>query len=289
MAELRTTLTLSWRIVLTNVAQNTLTTSDVMMMGWFGPTGWPPAPSARALFRLPDLRDRPDDCDLSMIASELGRNAIPSATCARLVRQGLWTAVAMTLPIWVILWHGKRSCSPSARSPRLAAETAGHHPRALQWGSSAVPRLPGPALVRCRPRRPLGLGDRPPAPPRQRRRRLVPDARPFGLPQLGLAGAGIATALSTPSCSWASSSSSASIANAAVPSVRPVLARRLGALPALWRIGLPIGLTLAFEVTVSMRPRSSWAASAGRSSPLMRSRCRSHRSASGADGASARP
>ena len=37
-AELRATLSLSWPIILTNLAQSALMTSDVILMGWLGPS-----------------------------------------------------------------------------------------------------------------------------------------------------------------------------------------------------------------------------------------------------------
>jgi MATE family multidrug resistance protein len=36
IAELRATLSLGWPLILTNVAQNALMTSDVILMGWLG-------------------------------------------------------------------------------------------------------------------------------------------------------------------------------------------------------------------------------------------------------------
>ena len=59
-AEFRATLALAWPLVLTNLSQIALATTDVIMMGWLGP-GCARRRRARRQpqFRLPDLRHRP--------------------------------------------------------------------------------------------------------------------------------------------------------------------------------------------------------------------------------------
>jgi MATE family multidrug resistance protein len=51
----------------------------------------------------------------------------------RTVRQGLWAAVLISLPIWLLLWNGETILLAMGQEPALAAE-AGAYLRALQWG-----------------------------------------------------------------------------------------------------------------------------------------------------------
>ena len=73
----------------------------------------------------------------------------------------------------------------------------------------------------------------------------------LGLPELGLVGAGYGTVISSTFMFVA-----LSVVIVRHPRFRRyhlfgrILARRLGALSRLWRIGVPIGLTMAFEVTI---------------------------------------
>ena len=50
----------------------------------------------------------------------------------RTVRQGLWTAFAIAVPIWIVVWHGETILVALGQEPGLARE-AGRYVRALQW------------------------------------------------------------------------------------------------------------------------------------------------------------
>jgi MATE family multidrug resistance protein len=167
------------------------------------------------------------------------------------VRQGLWSAVAIAVPIWLVAWWGEAILLATGQEPALAA-AAGGYIRSLMW--SLLPFLfylvlrsflaalerPGWALVVGLLAIPLNLAIA-----------WVLMFGQLGFPRLGLAGAGIATTLS---------STFMFLGLALVV----VLDRRLrryhlfgrfwradwGRFRALWRIGIPIGLTLAFEVTI---------------------------------------
>jgi multidrug resistance protein, MATE family len=251
-AELRATLALSWPLVLTNMAQTALTTSDVILMGWLGPH----ALAAGALgtnlyFALLIFGIGLVSATSPVAAEELGRNRHSVREVRRTVRQGLWAAATIAVPIWLVAWNGERLLLAMGQDPVLSTE-AGDYIRVLQW--SLLPFLfylvlrsflaalerPGWAMVIGICALPVNVGAA-----------WVLMFGKLGFPALGLVGAGIATT-----------------ASSAVMFLGLVLVIRLDRqlrryhlfgrfwradwprYRTLWRIGLPIGLTLAFEVTI---------------------------------------
>src|SRR4051812_7940357 len=133
VSEFRTTLTLSWPIVLTNVAQNSLTTSDVILMGWLGPRDLAAgALGTNLYFAFMIFGIGLMSAVSPLVAEELGRRRHSVREVRRTVRQGFWAAVTITAPIWAIAWNGERILLAIGQDPELSA-TAGHYIRALQW------------------------------------------------------------------------------------------------------------------------------------------------------------
>ena len=169
-----------------------------------------------------------------MIATELGRKRHSVRDVRRTVRQGLWIAIMVSVPIWVVpLARPRRSCCAMGQEPELAA-LAGSYVRTLQWAVlpfygyivlrsfiSALER-PGWALVvvfvggrasTCFANWCLMFGN-------------------LGFPALGLPGSGLATTISsTLMFVGLAAGRHARAAIPALPPVRPLLARRLAALP----------------------------------------------------------
>ena len=169
----------------------------------------------------------------------------------RTVRQGFWAALTVAIPIWVISWNGEAILLATGQEPALA-KVAAEYMRALQWSLlpfllylvlrsflSALER-PGWALV-------IGLL----ALPVNLAAAYCLMFGKLGLPELGLVGAGYGTVVS---------STFMFVALAFVISLDRQLRRYhlFGRFwrtdwpryRALWRIGVPIGLTMAFEVTI---------------------------------------
>jgi MATE family multidrug resistance protein len=251
-AELRAMLALGWPLVLTNVAQNALMTSDVILMGWLGSD----ALAAGALgtnlyFAFLIFGIGLMSATSPLIAEELGRRRHSVREVRRTVRQGFWAAITVAVPIWIVSWNGERLLLAMGQEPGLA-QVAGDYMRALQW--SLLPFLlylvlrsflaalerPGWPLVIGLLAVPVNLGAA-----------YCLMFGKFGMPAFGLIGAGLGTVVS---------STFMFLALSAVI----VLDRRLkryhifgrfwrpdwGRYRTLWRIGVPIGLTLAFEVTI---------------------------------------
>lgn len=251
-AEFRAMLALALPLVATNLAQTGLTTADVVIIGRLGPE----ALAAGALgtnlyFAFAFLGIGLVSATSPLMAEALGRRRGAVRDVRRTVRQGLWSCVAVAVPVCVALWFGEALLLAIGQDPPLAAE-AGSYLRALEWGLlpflgfavlrsflSAVER-PGWGLA-------VGLG----AIPVNVGLALWLVGGGFGLPALGLAGAGIATSLT----------SLAMFGALALVLVRHRRYRRwrlfgrfwrpdLPRFRRLWRLGLPIAATLTFEIGV---------------------------------------
>ena len=131
--EIRATLSLSWPMVLTNLAQIAMTATDVMMMGRAGPGMLAAGALGANLYFAPLIFGLGlMNATSPMMAAELGRNRHSVRDIRRTVRQGLWIAVLVCIPIWLILWNTEAILAAMGQDPALAKE-AGVYVRWLQW------------------------------------------------------------------------------------------------------------------------------------------------------------
>ncbi len=251
-AEARATLALAWPLILTNLAQTAMTATDVVLLGWLGADALAAgALGSNLYFATMIFGLGITTASAPMIARELGRKSHSVRDVRRTVRQAMWAAVVIALPIWIVLWHCEDVLLLMGQEPRLAA-AAGEYMRALQWSilpfffflvlRSFVSALERPMWAMA-----IGVAA------------VVINAAlawtlifgHLGLPALGLVGAGIATTVSTVLMFLA----------LAIVVYTDRKFRRYHLLGRfwradwprfreLWRLGLPIGATLVFEVTV---------------------------------------
>src|SRR5215203_3208991 len=132
-AELRAMLALGWPLILTNLAQNALMTSDVILMGWLGSD----ALAAGALgtnlyFAFLNFGIGLVSATSPLIAEELGRRRHSVREVRRTVRQGFWASITVAVPIWIVSWNGECLLLATGQEPALA-HGAGEYMRALQW------------------------------------------------------------------------------------------------------------------------------------------------------------
>ena len=131
--EARATLVLAWPLILTNLAQTLMTATDVVMMGWLGPDALAAgALGSNLYFATMIFGLGLTTATAPMIARELGRKGHSVRDVRRTVRQGMWTAVVVTLPIWVALWKSEAILLLLGQEPALA-KAASEYVRALQW------------------------------------------------------------------------------------------------------------------------------------------------------------
>jgi MATE family multidrug resistance protein len=246
------TLALALPLILTNLAQHGLNTVDVILLGWLNAEALAAGALAHSLyFAVMIFGIGLVTATAPMMAQELGRKRHSVRDIRRTARQGFWLAAAYTVPLWAVLWQGEAILLAFGQEPALAA-AAGAYVRVLQWGllpflvylvlrtfSAALGR-PGLALVVCAAALPVNA--------------VLAWALIFGrlgLPAMGLVGAGLATTIV--------SFLMALGLGILIQADRRL--RRYHVFGRFWRadaprfrrllaLGLPIGATLAFEVTI---------------------------------------
>lgn len=252
LAELRATLALGWPLVLTNLAQIALTTTDVIVLGRLGAEALAAGTLGSNLyFAILIFAIGLTNATAPMMARAFGARGRVVRDVRRTFRQGLWTAVLIALPSWLLLWHTEAILRLLGQDARLAAD-AQTFMRGLQWGF-----LPFLGFIVLRSfvsalERPLwALVITAAAIAFNAAANVVLVFGHLGLPALGIAGSGIATTLSNTFL----------FLGLALVVARHRRFRRFhlfgrwwrpdGArLREVWRLGLPIGAGLAFEVTV---------------------------------------
>jgi len=250
-AETRAMIALAWPLVLTNLAQVAIGVTDTLMLGWLGPdTLAAGALGANLYWAVFVIGLGLVTATAPLLAQTVGQRRHSLRDCRRTVHQGLWLATLVCLPAWAMMWNADPVLRALGQDPALTGD-AERYLRAMQWG--VLPAL-GFAVLRSfiaaleRPRAGLvvtvvaillnaGLGWS-----------LI--FGHAGLPALGLVGAGIASTLSN---------AFMFVALLAFLVVdrhlrrycllggfwRPDLAR----LRDLLRVGLPMGLSMGFEIT----------------------------------------
>jgi MATE family multidrug resistance protein len=132
--ELRATLTLAWPLIATNLAQMALTTTDVIVLGRLGPDALAAATLATNLyFAVLIFGIGLVSAAAPMMAEALGRKRRAVHDIRRTFRQGLWSALIISIPAWLLLWHTEALLLLLRQDARLAAD-AQIFMRALQWG-----------------------------------------------------------------------------------------------------------------------------------------------------------
>jgi MATE family multidrug resistance protein len=252
LAETRAMLALSWPLVLTNLGQIAMTTTDVLMMGRLGPDSLAAgALGANLYMAVLIFGIGVMSAVAPLVSIELGRNRHAVREVRRTVRQGFWAAATLVGPMWLFLWQAEPMLRWMGQDDGLS-QAAGSYVATLQWGLLpfflylvlrgfvAALQRPFAALV------------------------VVLAAIVFnalanwclmfgrlGFPALGLPGSGLATTLS----------SALMFLGLTLVVTRDRRFRRFRLFGrfwvadwprffAFWRLGLPIGVTVAFEVLI---------------------------------------
>lgn len=251
-AELRATLALGFPLILANLAQAAMGVTDVVLMGRLGPAALAAGSLATNLYQLVTIAGIGLlSALMPMIAASLGHDASDRDTPRAIVRQGLWSAVLVCLPAWVLLGAAEPLLLAMGQRPELAAQAA-RLMHALQWGLL-------PAWFAFTFRSVLSAFERPLwglalTVPGVALNALLAWGLMFGklgLPAFGLTGAGIATTVAN-----AAMALGLALLVAVHPRTRPhrLLAElfkpEIARLAALWRLGIPLAVTVTFEASI---------------------------------------
>src|SRR3954464_11627684 len=104
--EIRAMVSLAWPLILTNVSQSLIQATDVLLLGRVGARSLAPAPLgvnllvAFLIFGMGLVM-----AASPMMAKQLGMRRHSVRDVRRTVRQALWAATAITLPVWLVRWH----------------------------------------------------------------------------------------------------------------------------------------------------------------------------------------
>jgi MATE family multidrug resistance protein len=251
-SELRATISLAWPLILTNLFQIALPTTDVIMMGWLGPdTLAAGALGANLNFAFTIFGIGLVTATSPLIAIELGRRRHSVREVRRTVRQGFWATAAFVVPAWIALWHAEWIFLHIGQQPAIARAAASYL-HTFMWSIF-------PFLIYIGLRNFVAALQRPLAALWIAGAAVVVNAflvwllmfGHFGLPALGLPGAGIATTTTNVLIV---------LGFAAILSTDRrfrryhIFGRFWRAdwqrFREIWRIGIPIALTLGFEVTI---------------------------------------
>ena len=247
--ELRATASLAWPMILSNLTMMLIGVTDVILLGWLGPKELAAGALGHnlamicAIFCMGLIT-----ATAPMMASEKGRKAHSVRDIRRTVRQGFWTALAVMVPVWLFLWNTEAILLATGQQPDLSANAA-VFVRAYMWSilpficflvlRNFVAALEQPIFAMM-----VSLGA------------VIANAvinyglilGHYGLPQLGLLGAGIGSTITN--------FLQLGVMLAVVrfhPKFRRyhLLGRWWRAdwprFREIWRLGLPIGVTMGFE------------------------------------------
>jgi len=251
-AEMAATLSLAWPLILTNLTQSLIQSTDVLLLGRAGSALLAAGTLginlyyAFLIFGIGLVT-----AAAPMVARELGARRHSVRDVRRTVRQTMWAAAAIVVPVWAVLWHTRPILLAIGQDPVLAAG-AERFVRALMWGML-------PALWYLVLRSFVAALEKPVW-------SLVVGAAGvvfnaflnyglifgrFGFPALGLEGAGIGS-----TCANSFMFGAMALVVTLHPRFRRyrLFGRFWGAdwqrFREVWRLGLPIAVTLALEITI---------------------------------------
>jgi MATE family multidrug resistance protein len=250
--EIVATFALCWPIVLTNLAMNLMTTTDVMMLGWLSPEALASGSLGFNVY-LPLMLFCIGIVGAAapIAAARIGADGADTEGVRRIGHQALISSLLLALPVWTILWNAAPILRAMGEPPELAAN-AGRYVHGLQWAVAPLlltfsTRSIFAALNRTSP----VLGASLIAVGFNALANYALIFGHFGAPALGIFGSGMATSLSH--LLMFSLLVGYSFLD---PRVRAIgLFSRLwrphaASLAQIWRLGLPIGATIAAEISV---------------------------------------
>ena len=119
--ELGATIALAWPLILSNLTMALIQATDVVLMGWLGPHAL--AASALGLnltFVFSLLGIGVVAASSPMMATALGRRSTAVRDVRRSFRQACWVAICISLASWTVLWNSEKLIVLLGQQPDLA-------------------------------------------------------------------------------------------------------------------------------------------------------------------------
>ncbi len=132
-AEFGATLALAWPLVLTNLTMSLIGATDVLMVGWLGPTELAAASLGFNLSMLLAIFGMGLVAGASpLMASEIGRRSHSVRDIRRTFRQTLWLVALLSVPMLLILWNTDAILRLLGQNAKLSA-LAQEYVRVYMW------------------------------------------------------------------------------------------------------------------------------------------------------------
>jgi multidrug resistance protein, MATE family len=133
-AEFRATALLAWPMIMANLTGTLISATDVFLLGKLGPQALA-AGAIGANFSMSIMIFGMGlvTAATPLMAAEIGRRRNAVREVQRTFRQALWAAVLFTIPIWILLWNAETLFLALGQKPAVAADAA-LFVRGLQWG-----------------------------------------------------------------------------------------------------------------------------------------------------------
>jgi MATE family multidrug resistance protein len=250
--EATATLALAWPLIIANLAQSAMTTTDLMMLGWLSPKALAAAALGYNLF-LPLLLFGIGlvSAVSPIAASLLGARADDAAGVRGVAHQAFFSALALALPMWIVLWNARPLLIAIGEEPGLATQ-ASVYLHGLQWALA-------PAFLFFAARSIFAALNRTGSTLLAGVLAVAVNALAnyalifgkLGLPALGVFGSGLATCISQ--CFMLLVLVGAALVDPRLARYRLLAgAWRIDwrALERLWRLGAPIGAAIVTEILV---------------------------------------
>jgi multidrug resistance protein, MATE family len=131
--EFGATLALAWPLILTNVTMVLINATDVFLLAKLGPNALAASALGSGLcIAMLLIGIGIVTAAAPLMAAELGRNAHSVRDLRRTFRQALWSATAVCIPLWLLLWFTGPLLAWAGQPPQLASDT-GVFVQALMW------------------------------------------------------------------------------------------------------------------------------------------------------------
>lgn len=133
LAELQSSLRLGGPLILTNLAQVSLLATNLIYMGRLGPDELAAGSLSASLYQAFMIFSMGlVSAVVPMLATTLGRRLRNVRESQQIIRHGFLTALLITLPAWIVLWNAEHILLMMGQDPVVAARSVTYM-HTLQW------------------------------------------------------------------------------------------------------------------------------------------------------------